>query len=190
MKQAVLISIKPEWVRLIESGKKTVEIRKTRPKVDTPFKCYIYCSKGSNHEALMINGDGSKLIACLDRKTAIPVGGAIGNGTVVGEFICDICTEFTQDYYELSLVSDGSCVPIDEIRAYLGAANKNGYVWHIRELKMYDKPKNLKEFLKWGRECYWSELPMVRPKSCVDCGATGCHVYHAPQSWCYVEELP
>ena len=31
MKQAVLLSIKPKWVGLIASGKKIVEIRKTRP---------------------------------------------------------------------------------------------------------------------------------------------------------------
>ena len=39
--KAVLISIKPKWCELIASGKKTVEVRKTRPKIDTPFKCYI-----------------------------------------------------------------------------------------------------------------------------------------------------
>lgn len=42
-KIAVLISIKPEYVRLIEQGKKTIELRKSYPRRpgDT-FKCYIY----------------------------------------------------------------------------------------------------------------------------------------------------
>ena len=39
---AVLISIKPKWVNLIFSGKKTVEVRKSIPKLDPPFTCYIY----------------------------------------------------------------------------------------------------------------------------------------------------
>ena len=39
---AVLISIKPKYCELIASGKKTVEVRKTRPKIPTPFKGYIY----------------------------------------------------------------------------------------------------------------------------------------------------
>ena len=40
--KAVLISIQPKWCELIASGKKTVEVRKTKPKIETPFKCYIY----------------------------------------------------------------------------------------------------------------------------------------------------
>ena len=47
MNRAVLISIKPEWCSLIATGNKTVEIRKSIPKLDTPFKCYIYCAKTS-----------------------------------------------------------------------------------------------------------------------------------------------
>ena len=44
---AVLISIRPKWCEKIISGEKTIEVRKTRPKMDTPFKCYIYkCGSG------------------------------------------------------------------------------------------------------------------------------------------------
>ena len=42
--KAVLISIRPEWCAKIASGEKTIEVRKTRPKLETPFKCYIYCT--------------------------------------------------------------------------------------------------------------------------------------------------
>ena len=44
MSKAVLISIRPKWVEKIASGEKTIEVRKTRPKLDTPFRCYIYCT--------------------------------------------------------------------------------------------------------------------------------------------------
>lgn len=43
--KAVLISIRPEWCDLIVRGKKTIEVRKTRPKLETPFTAYIYCTK-------------------------------------------------------------------------------------------------------------------------------------------------
>ena len=44
---AVLISIRPKWCEKIMSGEKTIEVRKTLPKMDTPFKCYIYkCGNG------------------------------------------------------------------------------------------------------------------------------------------------
>ena len=47
MSKAVLISIRPGWCEKIISGQKTIEVRKTRPKMDTPFKCYIYkCGNG------------------------------------------------------------------------------------------------------------------------------------------------
>lgn len=47
MRKAVLISIRPEWCEKIMTGQKTIEVRKTRPKMDTPFKCYIYkCGNG------------------------------------------------------------------------------------------------------------------------------------------------
>ena len=45
--KAVLISIRPKWCEKIMTGQKTIEVRKTRPKMDTPFKCYIYkCGNG------------------------------------------------------------------------------------------------------------------------------------------------
>ena len=43
--KAVMISIRPEWDEKITSGEKTADVRKTRPKVEPPFKCYIYCTK-------------------------------------------------------------------------------------------------------------------------------------------------
>lgn len=44
MSKAVLISIRPEWCEKIINGRKAVEVRKTRPKLIPPFKCYIYCT--------------------------------------------------------------------------------------------------------------------------------------------------
>ena len=47
MSKAVLISIRPEWCQKIMEGRKTIEVRRTRPKMNPPFKCYIYkCGNG------------------------------------------------------------------------------------------------------------------------------------------------
>lgn len=45
MSKAVMISIRPKWCGKICSGEKTIEVRKTSPKLETPFKCYIYRTK-------------------------------------------------------------------------------------------------------------------------------------------------
>lgn len=41
---AVLLSIQPKWCALIGVWAKTIEIRKTKPQIEAPFKCYIYCT--------------------------------------------------------------------------------------------------------------------------------------------------
>lgn len=47
--KAVLLSVQPKWCELIATGKKTIEIRKTKPKIKVPFKAYIYCTKDRNN---------------------------------------------------------------------------------------------------------------------------------------------
>lgn len=85
MSKAVMISIRPKWCEKIVSGEKTIEVRKTRPKLETPFKCYIYRTKGTVPH--IIN----------DKWVQMEVG-----GTIIGEFICD-------RIYELETRSPGSC---------------------------------------------------------------------------------
>lgn len=55
MDKSVLISIRPKWCEKITSGEKTIEVRKTRPKLDTPFRCYIYCTvEMAGYDALWV----------------------------------------------------------------------------------------------------------------------------------------
>ena len=44
--QSVLISIRPQWCEMICNGKKTIEVRKTRPKLDTAL---IRCKTAPLH---------------------------------------------------------------------------------------------------------------------------------------------
>lgn len=164
MSKAVLISIKPEWCDLIASGEKTIEVRKTRPRLETPFKCYIYCTIGKYHarsnrpEYALFLGDGKEC----------------ANGKVIGEFVCDEIFQYSTADVEGIEISDEemqkqSCLTAKELHDYEYSVEPKElciyliglYGWHISDLVVYDKPKSLREFNK--------ELP--------------------PQSWCYVEEL-
>lgn len=86
MRQAVLISIHPRWCKLIASGKKPIEVRKTKPKILPPFRCYIYCTKGGGDFATHFyeDADGNFI---ADEKTY----SAFLSGHVIGEFVCDWC---------------------------------------------------------------------------------------------------
>ena len=172
MSKAVLISIRPEWTCLILSGEKTIEVRKTRPKLETPFKCYIYCTQGSE-----------KLNVCDVIRTLYEA-----NGTVIGEFVCDEIKTIDIPYpaywterHKREL--DGSCITLQQVHSYLGSAC--GYGWHISELKIYDKPKELSEFMQCHKCEYYSGCKEH------EYGCDGIYkVKRPPMSWCYVEELP
>lgn len=164
--KSVLISIKPKYVELIANGQKTTEVHKTRPKIDTPFKCYIYCTKGEN---LWLTQKGVK------SKTELA--GYLMNGKVIGEFVCHRITEINphcdidgcvnQYIHGYPAILGDDCLSFNEMKAYLG--NKKGYDWHISDLVIYDEPKVLGEFFTpiGKRPSYMLERPF--------------------QSWGYVE---
>lgn len=171
---AVLISIKPKYCELIASGKKTIEVRKTRPKCETPFKCYIYCTKEKPIKGETFSGDKYE----LHYK---------GSGKVIGEFICTKTESFDVPYpaFQNEMRKDileKSCLSYYELHRY--AYHDNLYGWHISNLKIYDKPKKLSDFHKpCTPECNYSE-------ECGGTNATGClfGLSRPPQSWCYVCE--
>ena len=175
--KSVLISIQPKWCELIASGKKTVEVRKTKPKLEPPFKAYIYCTQGLFQDL-----------------------GVIGNEMyqkrmkVIGEFVCDdiakilnFVTHFGVEGRpdrELNTIARASCLDYMDMLGYLGT-EKDGYAWHISDLKIYDHPKKLSEF---RRDC------PDNVRSCAMCkhgdytGMKCTPITRPPQSWCYVEE--
>ena len=200
MGRSVMISVKPRFCDLIAREKKKIEVRKTRPKTQIPFKCYIYCTRAKRSEKLYSNGtvivkDTRKL---LDPSVRYP-GSKIfqrWNGKVIGEFVCDRVYELvTQSqggsYYvkseDQSITNDvarHSCLTLKDMHEYLQA--KVGYGWHISDLKIYDKPKELGEFkglCKVESDCcacpYYNYSKM-------DCD--GRTIKRPFQSWGYVEE--
>ena len=159
MKKAVLLSIRPEWCELIAIGKKTVEVRKTAPKLQTPFKCYIYETQGSyraGNEAYNFIVKGS------------------GRRKVIGEFICDAIEKHWLNSVGCRNLSEQSCVPASELHIY--AQPKEWlFGWHISNLVIYDTPKELSDFYTEAYRTFDCP-PLVKMK-------------RPPQSWMYVEEL-
>ena len=173
--KSVLISIQPKWCELIASGKKTIEVRKTKPKLETPFKVYIYCTKG---ETVYLPRDifGNEAL----------------NGKVIGEFVCDKIinipyimpydSEDTSHPMRIDFIHE-TCVPDWEIDEYLG--RKDGYGWHISDLVIYDKPRELCDFINYDKH------EACLKKNCFSGNCWICPnnaiVVRPPQSWCYVE---
>ena len=189
----------------IVSGEKTIEVRKTRPRMATPFKCYIYCTQ-EKHLALMQNRVGTNLIACMDAGTAIPVGGFVGNRKVIGEFVCDRIDRLVRVGFDGSgeparyCVSgaDGLVRPVDGIRGaaclsreeletYLGG--HEGYGLHISNLKIYDTPRELSEFRKACAHDWYCDSCAMHGENNGTCGNKSLRFKRPPLSWMYVQEV-
>lgn len=56
--KSVLIRTPQKWRWLIASGKKTIEVRKTYPKLTPPFKCYTYETKARTDTPTFVDEDG------------------------------------------------------------------------------------------------------------------------------------
>ena len=169
--KAVLMSIQPKWCELIASGKKTVEVRKTQPKLEVPFKVYIYETKDKRYENIGVCGwkkDGTKYIFknhC---------------GKVIGEFVCDAIFPLSCYYSDTNAwfvhsEQPFTCLTDKEMIDYLGNGVE-GYGWHITDLVIHDEPRELGEFVYSStiyKKVFGDNRRVTRP----------------PQSWCYVEEV-
>ena len=212
--KSVMLSINHKYCELIANGKKTIEVRKTRPKIETPFKCLIYECKGKKV---------SKIIDIPKEQ-----GGGVldyyeyeGCGKVIGEFVCDCIIPISITYSDPNnRIAQNefpyTCLTDKEIKDYLGNG-KQGYGWHISKLVINDKPKELSEFMVIDKEmleeCPYRERICQNPEYCngnyllggyscykvkepefddIDFCKGGCSdvfkpLTRPPQSWCYVE---
>ena len=181
--KSVLISIQPKWCELIASGKKTIEVRKTIPKLLTPFKVYIYQTKESKRRFL--DHRFNSAIKGITHHTEM--------GKVIGEFVCDKIDEFSVPYpayfseidNNTKVIIENACLKPMDIHGYNGT--RQTYAWHISDLVIYDKPRKLSEFLKATK---------VFPTLIHDIAEEGngsrynkfyYPLKRPPQSWCYVE---
>lgn len=212
--KSILLSIKPKYVELIANGQKTIEVRKTAPKCGVPFKGYIYCTKSIRARVfhLYINGgigrqefgitghwrSGKKVVEVNPHLPACRYNSYLAEGKVIGEFICDKVESFSVGSLRSDDIEKLACLSYNEMISYFykpeeldGKTAKQGFAWHISDLKIYDKPKELSEFRK---PCPYGDLPCWLCPSCdrdendnlIQCFNT---VSRPPQSYMYVEEL-
>ena len=180
----VMISIQPKWWKQIcvflgydnrrPLYKKRLELRKSKPKIETPFKCFVYETKtplrwNKVHNNI-IGGEG---------------------GYVVGEFICDYILSHCE-MANADVAEEMSCVPREEILRY--SNGKEVYGWHISDLVIYDKPKELKDFKvnkKTSCSAFLNGVCLDRKQNdVIRCENLDCQhkqITRPPQSWCYVE---
>ena len=195
--KSVLISIKPKYCELIANESKTIEVRKTRPKIETPFKCYIYCT----HSGVTAKERDRNIYTDF-------------SGRVMGEFVCDEISGVFQ--CNSGWISENACISQSEFFDYLGIPvnthfgyDKFAYGWHISNLVIYDKPKELSDFnmidktavkaCKYRERCYnnpdytngalllggYACTKKAEMDWCRECKIKP--LTRPPHSWCYVE---
>ena len=145
----ILLVVHPKWCKMIFNGKKTIEVRRNRPKLEPPFEVLVYETKGQFIKS--VKG------ACTTY--------GYGRGKVIGSFICDkidcypygdmsfpipaydgdptVC-ECGNGYYITCGELEKTCLKYKDLENY--GKSKTLYGWHISDLKIYDKPKELNEF--------------------------------------------
>lgn len=191
----ILISIKPKYVVKILNGEKTLEIRKNAPK-DLPCEVYIYCTK-----------ENAKYF--IDNK----IYNAMMKGKVVAKFTLNKAEEIEWfresepllDYYHIverlknEELLEKARLTLEELKEYLGVKGyysdslgwnfKKGYAWHIDNLVIFDRPKELKEFKKVASKRTYTNLSWLEPSQKVIFKSLA-PLTHAPQSWqfCEVDE--
>lgn len=120
---------------------------------------------------------------------------------VYGEYDYYTVAEGGDDDYKDKPLFKQSCLNWNEFRNYIGQDIHEFYGWHISDLKIYDKPKELGEF---GVSCHKDDCEkcgdcphlqsMQGSYPCEDSGAEWCGVGNIKpitkpfQSWGYMEE--
>lgn len=210
--KAVMKSVSSRICEKVANGDCTILVSKTAPKCEESFKCYIYCKSAKPYlykEAnppfeLFLDSELYKGKGYDDR---------LFSSKVIGEFICDKVDKIIplqHTYYnyiglpianvtEYGIWNDDlaqMCLKKKEIDNY--GKGKMLYGWHISDLKIYDKPKELSEFKtppcekseKACGNCKW--LVKINTPDVYECECyveDGRPITRAPQSYMYVEEL-
>ena len=168
--KAVMFSINRPHTDNIKSGAKISELRTRPPKIDAPYKAYIY-------ETLKNGGSGQ----------------VIGEFTAYNERTYRMCMGVPSH-----LVICG-CISVEEIWAYTNKGEKDLTEISITDLVIYDKPKELSEFYrkcdKFACEsCGHLDYEIINDDEfefeCeYFCEYSNCYIpiTRPPRSWCYVE---
>ena len=178
MSKSVIASLKPYYYYLVSEDIKKIEVRKSAPKTDDwNRETYFYMSRDEKSFAKIPKEYQDKY-----RKHFGKVGLKFVCERIVGNF----------KYLVTPKGLECACLTEQEVNDYLGV--KGGYGWHITDLKIYDKPKELSEFYRECPQAYSSYEDGCCAEICVFheegfCKQFCLPITKAPQSWCYCEEL-
>lgn len=186
--KAVILSLRPQWCEKIFNGSKSIEVRKSRPSLDMPFTVYVYQTK---HKG------GKKIVSEV-------LNSVYGGGKVIGSFVCDRVEEYEANERGWYIYpQDETCLLCDEIAHY--GKGKPLYGWHITAPKLFDKPRDITEFSRYGYQeiksngtgyfCGNTKCKYCNPAEVIAglyipsiCKKNGCSLKRPPESWCYIEE--
>lgn len=176
--KAVMLSLRPQWCEKIFNGSKSIEVRKSRPSLDMPFRVYVYQTK---HKG------GKKIVSEV-------LNSVYGGGKVIGSFVCDRIREIIPlGLRGFKLGAEWlkeMCLSKEQLDEYGGL--KTLYSWHITEPKLFDKPRDITEFALYGKcaeDC--DEYDFCARDS--EDGRMSCKYFkrtflkRPPQSYCFVE---
>lgn len=177
--KAVMLSLRPQWCEKIFNGSKSIEVRKSRPSIPTPFKVYVYQTKHNGGKAIV-----SEVLDSI-----------YSGGKVIGSLVCDRIDEYTfSDYEARYRINDvdiaKTCLNHPELIAY--GKGKPLYGWHITEPKLFDKPRDIAEFALYGKCAEDCDEYDICARDSED-GRMSCKYFkrtfleRPPQSYCFVE---
>ena len=191
--KAVMLSLRPQWCEKIFNGEKTIEVRKSRPFLDMPFKVLIYCTKQKLTKTKCMNSylHKNEPKACkkygeiekwchigdvhVNSNTPRSFRSYGMHGKVIGSFVCDRiddiepCSEYYSNGYDIDEdILTKTCLTQEQLREYG---------------KLFDKPREIEKFIRGCDD-------MLDPQFGSYCGycPQPCFLKRPPQSWCYVEE--
>ena len=167
----VLASLKPYYYYLVGEGIKKIEVRKGEPK-----------AKDWDRDVLFYMSKDEKSFAEIPKELQEKYRKHFGK---VGlEFICDEIQSYTSDDIKFfTHIAEESCVSKCDLLRYKGE-KQYLYGWHISNLKIYDKPKELSEFKTLCYSCGYQTLGIS--SNCKKCSQYA-PLTRPPQSLCYVE---
>nr|DAR50634.1 MAG TPA: helix-turn-helix domain-containing protein [Caudoviricetes sp.] len=188
----ILASIKPYYYYLIAEEKKKIEVRKTAFK-NLPQDIAFYMSKDEKSFTKIPKEFQEKY-----RKHFGKVGMRVVCDKVDEYNFHEGLTEFnsmglpSRIYGSYLIFADeykAMCLSYDEVKNY--GKHKTLYGWHISDLKIYDKPKELSEFRKSGFMTEEEWLFNLYPNThChYDAWAKKFEIIRPPQSYMFVEEV-
>lgn len=127
MSKAILLSIHPKWAKLIYEGKKTIEWRKSFPKIiSKDTKIYLY----ETAPIKMVTGYISLKFNRFES----------ANYPFTRINFYDSDSKFLM----IDNIERIGCVPIEYLKKYLNTSN--GYGWRIAESKKFMEAKTISDF--------------------------------------------